>query len=129
MLTKIKRNKKGIIKARILELVKTERYSIPEIKDIDIAVNAIDGYIGLQSTINIIKSGINLALSNKESIVQAGHIVMKLAKQNKVKIFPVDSEHSALWQCMEGEKKSNIKKLILTGSGKIIINQKLQINL
>ena len=85
--------------------------------DIDITLNAIVGYKGLEPTIKIIESGTDIALSNKESIVQAGHIVMELAKSNNVNIFPVDSEHSALWQCLVGEKKNQIKKIILTASG------------
>ena len=83
----------------------------------DIILNAIVGYSGLEPTLQIINSGIDLALSNKESIVQAGHLVMNLASEKKVNIFPVDSEHSALWQCLIGEDKRNIKKLILTASG------------
>ena len=88
-----------------------------ESSDIDIALNAIVGYKGLEPTIKIIESGTDIALSNKESIVQAGHIVMELAKSKGVRIFPVDSEHSALWQCLVGEQKKQIKKIILTASG------------
>tara|TARA_B100000029_G_C17522342_1_gene940397 strand:+ start:279 stop:1424 length:1146 start_codon:yes stop_codon:yes gene_type:complete len=87
------------------------------LKNIDIALNAIDGYSGLEPTINIINSGTHIALANKESIVQAGHLITKLAELNNVNILPVDSEHSALWQCLIGEKKENIKKIILTASG------------
>jgi len=90
---------------------------LTKITDVDIVLNAISGYHGLESTLNIIKSGVDIALSNKESIVQAGHIVTKLAKKNNVNIFPIDSEHSALWQCMSGESKKTIKRLILTASG------------
>ena len=73
-----------------------------ELSGLDIVLNAIVGYKGLEPTIKIIESGTDIALSNKESIVQAGHIVMELAKSNNVNIFPVDSEHSALWQCLVG---------------------------
>jgi len=90
---------------------------LTRIKDVDIVLNAISGYQGLEPTLNIISAGVDIALSNKESIVQAGHIVTKLAKKNNVNIFPVDSEHSALWQCMNGENKKSIKRLILTASG------------
>ena len=86
-------------------------------KDCDIIINSITGYHGLEPTIKIIESGIDIALSNKESIVQAGHLVMELAKRNKVNIFPVDSEHSALWQCLLGENIKYLKKIILTASG------------
>ena len=85
--------------------------------DCDLILNSIVGYSGLEPTLKIINSGIDLALSNKESIVQAGHLVMDLAKKKKVNIFPVDSEHSAIWQCLIGENHNTIKKLILTASG------------
>ena len=88
-----------------------------ELSNIDIILNSIVGYGGLEPTLKIIESGTDIALSNKESIVQAGHLVMNLAKLKNVNIFPVDSEHSAIWQCLVGEKKSTIKKIILTASG------------
>ena len=84
---------------------------------VDIVLNAISGYQGLEPTIDIINAGTDIALSNKESIVQAGHIIVELAKKNNVNIFPVDSEHSAIWQCLIGEKKEHIKRIILTASG------------
>ena len=83
----------------------------------DIVLNAVSGYQGLSFTVNTIKAGNDIALSNKESIVQAGKIVTDLAKEKGVNILPVDSEHSALWQCLNGEKQEHIKKLILTASG------------
>tara|TARA_Y100001970_G_scaffold40152_1_gene49439 strand:+ start:11059 stop:12195 length:1137 start_codon:yes stop_codon:yes gene_type:complete len=85
--------------------------------DVDIVLNAISGYKGLYLSIELIKNNIDIALSNKESVVQAGSILIELAKKNKVNIFPVDSEHSALWQCLVGEDNKFIDKLILTGSG------------
>ena len=85
--------------------------------DIDLVLNSIMGYKGLYMSIKLIENKIDLALSNKESIVQAGSIFTKLAKEKKVNIFPVDSEHSALWQCIIGEKNETVDKLILTGSG------------
>jgi 1-deoxy-D-xylulose-5-phosphate reductoisomerase len=88
-----------------------------QLSNIDTIINAIVGYQGLEPTIKIIESGTNIALSNKESIVQAGHIVINLAKSKNVKIFPIDSEHSALWQCIVGESKRKIRKIILTASG------------
>ena len=88
-----------------------------QLSSTDVILNAIVGYNGLEPTLKIIESGIDIALSNKESIVQAGHLVTKLAKSKNVNIFPVDSEHSALWQCMVGEEKNNIRKIILTASG------------
>ena len=86
-------------------------------QEVDLILNSIVGYHGLEPTLQIINSGIDIALSNKESIVQAGHIVIPLAKKNDVNIFPVDSEHSALWQCLIGEDSKTIKKIILTASG------------
>ena len=88
-----------------------------ELRNIDIVLNSIVGYSGLEPTLKIIESGTDIALSNKESIVQAGHLVINLAKSKNVNIFPVDSEHSAIWQCLVGEKKSKIRKIILTASG------------
>ena len=69
-----------------------------ELSNIDIILNSIVGYSGLEPTLKVIESGTDIALSNKESIVQAGHLVMNLAKLRNVNIFPVDSEHSAIWQ-------------------------------
>ncbi len=85
--------------------------------DVDVVLNAIAGYKGLHLSVELLENKIDIALSNKESIVQAGSILTKLAKKNKVNIFPVDSEHSAIWQCIAGENIKSIDKLILTGSG------------
>ena len=85
--------------------------------DVDVVLNAIAGYKGLYLSVELLENKIDIALSNKESIVQAGSILTKLAKKNEVNIFPVDSEHSALWQCIIGENIKFIDKLILTGSG------------
>ena len=94
-----------------------EIHSLCKNQDLDIILNAVSGYKGLSLSYEILKSGIDLALSNKESIVQAGNILMNLAKENNANIFPVDSEHSAIWQCLIGEKNNQIKRIILTGSG------------
>ena len=85
--------------------------------DVDLVVNAISGYKGLYLSVKLLENNINIALSNKESIVQAGSILTKMAKDRNLNIFPVDSEHSALWQCLMGENQDSIDKLILTGSG------------
>jgi len=85
--------------------------------NVDIILNSIAGYKGLSISTNVLQNGVNLALSNKESLVQAGSILTKISNDNNAKIIPVDSEHSALWQCLVGEDISNINKLILTGSG------------
>ena len=83
----------------------------------DILLNALVGADGMEPTINAIKSGIDIALSNKESLVMAGEIINKLLIANKVNLNPVDSEHSAIWQCLVGENANQIDKIILTGSG------------
>ena len=71
----------------------------------------------MEPTLVAIESGIDVALANKESLVMAGDIINKAMKKTGTKIFPVDSEHSALWQCMVGEQLSDIDRIILTGSG------------
>ena len=95
------------------------------LEDIDIAVNAIVGTAGLQPTIQLIENGVDVALSNKESLVLGGHIIMPLARKNNVTIFPVDSEHSAIYQCLHGEDASELKKIILTGSGGPFLKREL----
>jgi 1-deoxy-D-xylulose-5-phosphate reductoisomerase len=75
------------------------------------------GFAGLEPTINAIKAGKDIALANKETLVVAGELVTGLARENKVRILPVDSEHSAIFQCLEGERSNTIEKLILTASG------------
>lgn len=85
--------------------------------DSDILVTAIVGMIGIQPTVAAIQSGKDIALANKETLVTAGHIIMPLAKQNHVNILPVDSEHSAIFQCLHGEHPKEIDKLLLTASG------------
>jgi 1-deoxy-D-xylulose-5-phosphate reductoisomerase len=81
----------------------------------DVVLNSITGSIGLAPTLAAINAGNQLALANKESLVAGGELVMPLAKANQ--ILPVDSEHSAIWQCLQGNKPSDISKLILTASG------------
>ena len=80
-------------------------------------VTAIVGMIGIRPTIAAIESGKNIALANKETLVTAGHIIMPLAKKMGVKILPVDSEHSAIFQSMNGEKREQVEKILLTASG------------
>ena len=88
---------------------------------IDIVLNALVGYSGLLPTIKAIEAGKVIALANKESLVVAGDLVMKLAAQNRSPIIPVDSEHSAIFQCLTGEI-SAIEKIILTASGGPFLN-------
>ena len=85
--------------------------------NLDLAINAIVGTAGLKPTIELVNNGIDIALSNKESLVLGGHIIMPLAQKNDVNIIPVDSEHSAIFQCLNGENLKELKKIILTGSG------------
>jgi len=83
----------------------------------DIVLTAVVGKSGLIPTINAINNNIDIALANKETLVIAGDIIKKLCENNKVNIYPVDSEHSAIYQCLLGEKQKNIDKIILTASG------------
>ena len=91
--------------------------SIVENENIHTVLTALVGYSGLIPTINAIKAGKNIALANKETLVVAGDIVTKLALDHKVDILPVDSEHSAIFQCLTGEYINPIEKIILTASG------------
>ena len=86
-------------------------------KEAEIVVTAMVGMIGIRPTIAAIEAGKNIALANKETLVTAGHIIMPLAKKHGVKILPVDSEHSAIFQSLNGEDPSRINKIILTASG------------
>lgn len=88
----------------------------------DIVVSAISGAAGLIPTLAAIDAGKDIALANKETMVMAGEIVNRRAKLNKVKIIPVDSEHSAIFQCLQGEKIENLKRIILTASGGPFLN-------
>ena len=90
---------------------------IAEMEESDVLVTAIVGMIGIRPTIAAIKKGKDIALANKETLVTAGHIIMPLATQMGVSILPVDSEHSAIFQSMQGEKKEQVSKLLITASG------------
>ena len=83
----------------------------------EILVTAIVGMIGIRPTIAAMKAGKDIALANKETLVTAGHIIIPLAKECNVQILPVDSEHSAIFQCLNGEHRSQLKKILLTASG------------
>lgn len=86
-------------------------------KNAEIVVTAIVGMIGIRPTIAAMEAGKDIALANKETLVTAGHIIMPLARQKGVKILPVDSEHSAIFQCLNGEDKREVHKILLTASG------------
>ncbi len=87
------------------------------IPEAEILVTAIVGMIGIRPTIEAIRAGKDIALANKETLVTAGHIIIPLAKEQGVKILPVDSEHSAIFQSLNGEEQKNIDKILLTASG------------
>ncbi len=91
--------------------------SVVEMDSIDLVLTALVGYAGLLPTIHAIKSGKNIALANKETLVVAGELITRLAGEQGVNIYPVDSEHSAIFQCLVGEFHNPIEKIILTASG------------
>ena len=86
-------------------------------KSVDLVLNALVGSSGMEPTLNALKAGVDVALSNKESLVVAGDIITAAMNSSGAKLFPVDSEHSAIWQCMIGESLDDIERIILTGSG------------
>ena len=90
---------------------------IAEYKTSDVLVTAIVGMIGIRPTVAAIKAGKDIALANKETLVTAGHIIMPLAKEKGVSILPVDSEHSAIFQSLQGNTHDSIEKILLTASG------------
>ena len=96
---------------------KKEVINVVKNKSIDTVVSAVVGYSGLEPTISAIKAGKNIALANKETLVVAGELINNLIKKYKVKMYPIDSEHSAIYQCILGEEKNKYEKIILTASG------------
>jgi 1-deoxy-D-xylulose-5-phosphate reductoisomerase len=102
----------------IIDLIREER--------VDVVLNAIVGAAGMLSTIEAVKHGIDVALSNKESLVVAGELINKICSETGAKIFPVDSEHSAIWQCLSGESEEDVEKIILTGSGGPFLRRELK---
>lgn len=84
---------------------------------VDIVLTAVVGMIGIRPTIAAVEAGKDIALANKETLVTAGHLIMPLAKEKNVKILPVDSEHSAIFQSLHGENRGQIHKILLTASG------------
>jgi 1-deoxy-D-xylulose-5-phosphate reductoisomerase len=91
---------------------------------IDILINSLVGFSGLEPTITAIKCGINVALANKESLVTGGELIVKYLKEYHVQLLPIDSEHSAILQCLTGERYEDINKLILTASGGPFLHRK-----
>jgi len=91
--------------------------AVASLSDADITLTAVSGMIGLLPTLEAIDKGKDIALANKETLVSGGHIVMERAKEKNVNIYPVDSEHSAIFQCLMGNSQKEINKIILTASG------------
>lgn len=96
-----------------------------ENSDIDILINALVGFSGLKPTVTAIKNKIDIALANKETLVAGGELITKLINDFKVNLIPIDSEHSAILQCLIGEKYEAISKLILTASGGPFLNREI----
>ena len=111
------------LKARVADLGVKVHYGMDGLIEIaadpdsEILVTAIVGMLGLRPTIAAIQSGKNIALANKETLVTAGHLIMPMAKEYDVQILPVDSEHSAIFQSLNGERANKIEKILLTASG------------
>jgi 1-deoxy-D-xylulose-5-phosphate reductoisomerase len=93
-------------------------------KDDDIMLNSVVGMVGLLPTLTAIRNGKNVALANKETLVAGGKLVINEADKKGVKIYPVDSEHSAIFQCLQGNNPKQLKKIILTASGGPFFNKK-----
>ena len=85
--------------------------------DVDLCLNALVGGAGMEPTVAALNAGVDVALSNKESLVMAGEYIKELVHQKQVALYPVDSEHSAIWQCLVGENQQQVRRIILTGSG------------
>ncbi|WP_202077154.1 1-deoxy-D-xylulose-5-phosphate reductoisomerase [Caldalkalibacillus salinus] len=90
---------------------------VATIEAVDVVVTAVVGSMGLKPTLAAIEAGKTIALANKETLVSGGHLVMEQIKQHGTKILPVDSEHSAIYQCLQGEHRAGVDEIILTASG------------
>src|SRR5690606_30447042 len=90
---------------------------VVQMQEIDTVLTALVGFSGLKPTLSAIEAGKSIALANKETLVVAGELVTKAAKEKGVNIYPVDSEHSAIFQCLAGEFQNPIEKIYLTASG------------
>jgi 1-deoxy-D-xylulose-5-phosphate reductoisomerase len=97
--------------------------TIAAAEDYDILVGAMVGFAGLSPTIEAVKRGKRIALANKETLVVAGELIAEIIRETKAEIIPVDSEHSAIYQCLVGENRKEIEKLILTASGGPFLNK------
>ena len=90
---------------------------VSTLPQVEILVTAIVGMIGIRPTMEAIRAGKDIALANKETLVTAGHLIMPLAEECGVKILPVDSEHSAIFQTLQGNEGNPVRKILLTASG------------
>lgn len=90
---------------------------------IHVLVNSLVGNIGLRPTVEAIKAGKSIALANKETLVSSGELIMNLVRENGVDLYPIDSEHSAIWQCLQGSNDNKVAKVILTASGGPFLNK------
>ncbi len=95
-------------------------------EDVDLVISAMVGFAGLEPTVEAIQKGKSVALANKETLVVAGELITSLLAEHKVDLLPIDSEHSAILQCLRGEERSAIAKLILTASGGPFLNTSLE---
>ena len=91
--------------------------AVATFEETDLLVSAIVGFAGLYPTLAAVKKGINIALANKESLVVAGELIIRTAREKNVQIYPLDSEHNAIFQCLNGQKNTWVKRLHLTASG------------
>lgn len=99
---------------------------VVQMESVDMVITALVGYSGLKPTISAIEAGKDLALANKETLVVAGELIVKMVQEKKVSIIPVDSEHSAIFQCLAGEEGNKIEKIYLTASGGPFRNHELK---
>ena len=118
---------RSFCKKNNIELITGDNSSnlLSEYKNVDLVINSIVGTDGLVPTLNTVNNNIDLALSNKESLVLGGHLIMPKVKENTANLIPVDSEHSAIFQCLYGEEENTLKKIILTGSGGPFLKRKI----
>ncbi len=91
--------------------------AVAGIEEADVVVTAVVGMMGILPTMEAIRKGKDIALANKETLVTAGHLIMPMAREHHVSILPVDSEHSAIFQCLHGERQKDVDKILLTASG------------
>ncbi|MDL4840097.1 1-deoxy-D-xylulose-5-phosphate reductoisomerase [Aquibacillus rhizosphaerae] len=112
-----KRNLQNIVNHDYILVGNEGMIEISADQDTDVLVNAVMGSVGLEATLCAIHANKQIAIANKETLVTAGHLVMEAARSRKVSLLPVDSEHSAIFQCLNGENHKDVNKVIITASG------------